>query len=98
MWKKRRIVKIGSATHCVCPCEVAIVSEEHDISETSNSAYFSCRKNISEGCSAVVSSSIASAVIRPSIIGSVRGFAERAHVSLSFGILLGALVNGVRLS
>ena len=41
-------------------------SDEHDISETSNSAYFSCRKNISEGCSAVVSRSIASALTRPS--------------------------------
>jgi hypothetical protein len=52
-WKNSRVVNTGIATQGVGPCEVAIVSDDIDISETSNSANFSCRQNISEGCSAV---------------------------------------------
>ena len=86
VWKKRRVVKTGMPTHCVGPCEVAIVSDEFDISETSNSAYFSCRKNISEGCSGVMSRSIPSAVTVPSMIACERALGERAQLSFSFAI------------
>jgi hypothetical protein len=44
------VVNTGSMTHCVGACEVAIVIDDIDISDTSNSANFSCRQNISEGC------------------------------------------------
>ncbi len=59
-WKNSRVVNTGSAIHCVGPWDVAMVSDDIDISETSNSANLSCRQNISEGCKGVAWSLIAS--------------------------------------
>ena len=73
-----------SPTHSVGAFEVAIVNDEIDISETSNSAWCSWRKNISDGCIAVMSSLIASGVTVPSIAGCESTVGESAHDSLSF--------------
>ena len=58
-----------------------MVSDDIDISDTSNSANFSCRQNISEGCSAVGCSLIASGAMRPSRTARVFSFSESAMLS-----------------
>ena len=55
------------------PCDFAIISDEIDISETSNSAKCSCRQNSSDGCSTVGRRSMPSGFTLPSMIGQVRG-------------------------
>src|SRR5262245_28306035 len=59
------------------PLDFAIISDDTDISATSNSANRSCRQNSSEGCRTVGTRSIASGVTCPSMIGQVRGFEVR---------------------
>ncbi len=53
MWKKRRVVKTGIPTQRSSPLLFAIISDDIDISDTSNSAKWSWRQNISEGWSVV---------------------------------------------
>jgi hypothetical protein len=48
------------ATQSRIPCEAAIVIDDRDISEMSNSANFSCLQNISEGWTALTVQSIPS--------------------------------------
>src|SRR4030081_3909078 len=47
------MVKTGIATQRVSPRDTAMMSDDIDISETSNSAKRSCRQNISDGCTMV---------------------------------------------
>src|SRR5436190_6940457 len=83
LWKNSRVVNTGSATHGVGPCDVAMVSDDIDISDTSNSANFSCRQNISDGCSAVGCSLIASGTTRLLRMASVFSFRASAMLSSS---------------
>src|SRR6202166_2423869 len=73
VWKNRRVVKIGSPTKRVSPCPVTIMNEEHDISDTANSAKCNCRQNSSDGCKTVGMRSMPSGFTVPSRIGQVRG-------------------------
>src|SRR4029077_9556262 len=73
VWKNRRVVKIGSPTNRVSPCPVTIMNDEHDISDTANSAKCNCRQNSSDGCRMVGMRSIPSGFTVPSRIGQVRG-------------------------
>ena len=86
-WKNSRVVNTGIMTHGVGPCEVAMVSDDIDISDTSNSANFSCRQNISEGCSAVGCSLMASGAMRPSRTARVFSFSDSAMLSVSFSLM-----------
>src|SRR4029453_1176203 len=65
------------------PLDLAIISDDTDISATSNSAKRSCRQNSSEGCRTVGTRSIASGVICPSMIGQVRGLDVRPMLNCS---------------
>ncbi len=49
VWKNRRMVNTGIATQRVSPRAVAMMSDDIDISEMSNSANRNCRQNISDG-------------------------------------------------
>ena len=51
VWKNLRVVKTGMPTKRSSPFDFAIISDEIDISDTSNSAKRNCRQNSSEGCS-----------------------------------------------
>src|ERR1700684_3653532 len=73
VWKNRRVVKTGSPTKRVSPCTVTIMNDEHDISETANSAKCNCRQNSSDGCKIVGMRSIPAGFTVPSMIGQVRG-------------------------
>ena len=73
VWKNRRVVKIGSPTKRVSPCPVTIMNDEHDISDTANSAKCNCRQNSSDGCKTVGIRSMPSGFTVPSRIGQVRG-------------------------
>ena len=77
-WKNSRVVNTGIATHSVSAFEVAMVSDDIDISETSNSANFNCRQNISEGCRGVARSLMASGWMTPSRMARVFSFSESA--------------------
>jgi hypothetical protein len=81
------VVNTGSATHWVGPCDVAMVSDDIDISDTSNSANFNCRQNISDGCSAVGCSLIAAGAIRPSRMARVFSFSDSAMLSSSLSVI-----------
>lgn len=83
VWKKRRIVYTGSATQRVSPRDTAMKSEERDISETSNSANFNWRQNISDAVITDAVRRIASGAMRPSMIGRVRALSVRAMLSSS---------------
>ena len=50
VWKNLRMVKTGIATQRVSPRAVEMISDDIDISDTSNSAKRNCRQNISDGC------------------------------------------------
>src|ERR1700722_10109340 len=69
----RIVVKIGSPTKRVSPCPVTIMNDEHDISDTANSAKCNCRQNSSDGCKMVGIRSMPSGFTVPSRIGQVRG-------------------------
>ncbi len=73
VWKNRRVVKIGSPTKRVSPCPVTIMNDEHDISDTANSAKCNWRQNSSDGCKTVGMRSMPSGFTVPSRIGQVRG-------------------------
>src|SRR5579862_3584328 len=73
VWKNRRVVKIGSPTNRASPCPITIKNDEHDISDTANSAKCNCRQNSSDGCSTVGIRSMPSTFTVPSRIGQVRG-------------------------
>src|SRR5262249_12969663 len=81
VWKNLRMVKTGMDTQRVSPREVAISSEDIDISETSNSAKRSWRQNISEGCTIVGTSVMPCGLTRPSRMGRVRSLSESAMLS-----------------
>src|SRR5262245_64004900 len=83
------MVKTGIATQRVSPREVAMSSEDIDISETSNSAKRSCRQNISEGCTMVGTSLIPCGTTRPSMSGRVRSLSESAMLSSRWGAVMG---------
>src|SRR5271156_3797596 len=71
--KNRRVVKIGRPRKRMSPNAVAIRNDEHDISDTANSAKCNCRQNNSDGCSTVGTRSMPSGFTVPSMIGQVRG-------------------------
>ena len=73
MWKNFRVVNTGMPTKRSSPFERAIISDDIDISETSNSANRNCRQNSSDGCSTVGMRSIPSTSTAPSMTGQVRG-------------------------
>src|SRR5262245_56689578 len=81
VWKNLRMVKTGIATTRVAPREAAMISDDIDISDTSNSAKRSCRQNISEGCTMVGTSVIPCGATRPSSSGRVRSLSESAMLS-----------------
>src|SRR5262245_6749026 len=81
VWKNLRMVKTGIATKRVSPREAAMISDDIDISDTSNSAKRSCRQNISEGCTMVGTSLIPCGAMRPSSSGRVRSLSESAMLS-----------------
>src|SRR5665213_2590566 len=83
-WKKRRVVKTGMPTQRSSPLLFAIISDENDISDTSNSAKWSCRQNISEGWRVLATRSAPSTVTRPSSTGQVRGLDVKAMLNSSF--------------
>ena len=64
---------------------MAIRSEEMDISETSNSAKWSCRQNISEGWAVLTERSIASGCTTPWVIGRVRGLSDNIMLKPRLG-------------
>ena len=55
------------------PFDFAIISDDIDISATSNSAKRNCRQNSSDGCSTVGVRSMPSTFTAPSMTGQVRG-------------------------
>src|SRR6516162_8479796 len=81
VWKNLRMVKTGIATQRVSPRDAEMMSDDMDISETSNSAKRNCRQNISEGCTMVGTSLIPCGTTRPSISGRVRSLSESAMLS-----------------
>src|SRR5260370_1096215 len=81
VWKNSRVVNTGSATHGVGPRAVEMTSEDIDISETSNSANFCCRQNISEGWTTVGVRLMPSGTTAPSISGRVFGLSDSAMLS-----------------
>ena len=81
VWKNLRMVKTGIATQRVSPRDVEMMSDDIDISETSNSAKRSCRQNISDGCTMVGTSLIPCGRTRPSSSGRVRSLSESAMLS-----------------
>src|SRR5690242_19853628 len=83
VWKNLRMVNTGIATQRVSPREAAMMSEDIDISDTSNSANRSCRQNISDGCTTVMTGLIPCGTTRPSISGRVRSLSESAMLSSS---------------
>src|SRR5580704_125684 len=87
VWKNRRVVKIGSPTKRVSPCPVTIKNDEHDISDTANSAKCSCRQNSSDGCSTVGMRSMPSGFALPSRIGQVRGLLVMPMLNCRFMML-----------
>jgi hypothetical protein len=74
VWKNSRVVNTGMPTKRSSPFDLAIISEDIDISATSNSANRNCRQNNSDGCKTVGTKSMPSGLICPSMIGQVRGF------------------------
>ena len=83
VWKNLRMVKTGIATQRVSPRDTEMMSDDIDISETSNSAKRNCRQNISDGCTMVGTSLIPCGTTRPSISGRVRSLSESARLSSS---------------
>src|SRR5882724_9405239 len=81
VWKNLRMVKTGIATQRVSPRDVAMMSDDIDISDTSNSANRNCRQNISDGCTMVGTSLIPCGTTRPSSSGRVRSLSESAMLS-----------------
>ena len=75
------MVKTGIATQRVSPRDAAMMSDDIDISDTSNSAKRSCRQNISDGCTIVGTSLIPCGTTRPSSSGRVRSLSESAMLS-----------------
>ena len=64
-----------------------MVSDDIDISDTSNSANFNCRQNISDGCNAVGCSLMASGAIRPSRTARVFSFSDSAMLNSSLSVM-----------
>src|SRR3981081_323219 len=83
------MVKTGIATQRVSPRDTAMMSDDIDISETSNSAKRSCRQNISDGCTMVGTSLIPCGWTRPSIKGRVRSLSESAMLSSRWEAVMG---------
>jgi hypothetical protein len=88
VWKNLRMVKTGIPAQRVSPREAAMMSDDIDISETSNSANRNCRQNISDGCTIVGTSLIPCGVTRPSSSGRVRSLLESAMLSFNAGALM----------
>src|SRR5215468_3296300 len=86
VWKNFRVVKTGIGTQSRRPCEAAMVSDDNDISDTSNSANFSCRQNISDGCMPLTDHSTPSGVTAPDRIGAVSALRDRQALSSRAGI------------
>src|SRR5439155_12652558 len=91
VWKNLRMVKTGIAAQRVSPRDAAMMSEDIDISDTSNSAKRSCRQNISEGCTTVTTGLIPCGTMRPSISGRVRSLSDSAMLSSSREALMNAI-------
>jgi len=88
VWKNLRMVNTGIATQRLSPRETDMISEDIDISETSNSENRSCRQNISDGCTTVGTSVIPCGDTRPSINGRVRSLSESAMLSWSWVVVM----------
>src|SRR5207249_1350952 len=72
-WKNFRVVNTGRPTQRSSPRDLAMRSEENDISDTSKSAKRSCRQKSSDGCTSLGMSVIPSGFTLPSKIGQVLG-------------------------
>src|SRR5206468_13063543 len=72
-WKNFLVVKIGRPAQRSSPFDLAMISEENDISETSKSAKRNCRQKSSDGCTSLGMSVIPSGFTLPSKIGQVLG-------------------------
>src|ERR1700745_2743577 len=95
VWKNLRMVKTGMATQRVSPREAAMMSEDIDISDTSNSAKRSCRQNISDGCTTVMTGLIPCGTTRPSISGRVRSLSESAMLNSRSEVVINGLAGGI---
>ena len=80
---KRRDGNTGMATMS-CPRDLAISSEDMDISATSNSPNLSCRQNVSEGFEWVQTRSTPSTGVVPSSSGAMRSYLAETRLSWSF--------------
>src|SRR3977135_978120 len=83
------MVKTGIAIQRLSPRDFEMMSDDIDISETSNSAKRSCRQNISDGCTMVGMSLIPCGATRPSTRGGVRWLSESAMLSSRGGADMG---------
>src|ERR1700737_368636 len=77
------MVKTGIPTQRVSPRDMEMISDDIDISETSNSEKRNWRQNISEGWTMVGTSLIPCGATRPSMSGRVRSLSESAMLSSS---------------
>src|SRR6266566_7387025 len=91
-WKNFLVVKIGRPTQRSSPFDLAIISEENDISETSKSAKRSCRQKSSDGCTELGMRVMPSGFTLPSNIGQVLGLDAIAMLS---GMFMGTFVEKV---
>jgi hypothetical protein len=96
VWKNIRVVNTGMPAKRSSPFDFAIISDDIDISATSNSANRSCRQNSSDGCSTVGVRSTPSTFTAPSMIGQVRGLEVMPMLSWMFMSLLFLLVAETR--
>src|SRR3979411_507289 len=83
------MVKTGIAIQRLSPRDVEMMSDDIDISETSNSAKRSCRQNISDGCTMVGTSLIPCGRTRPSSSGRVRSLSDSAMLSSRWEAVMG---------
>jgi hypothetical protein len=87
VWKNIRVVNTGMPTKRSSPFDFAIISDDIDISATSNSVKRNCRQNNSEGCSTDGVRSTPSTFTAPSITGHVRGLEVMPILSWMFMFL-----------
>src|SRR5262249_19131669 len=95
VWKNLRMVETWMATQGVSPREAAMMREDIDIADTSNSAKRSCRQNISDGCTTVMTGLIPCATTRPSISGRVRSLSDSAILNSRSEVVINGLAGGI---
>ena len=91
-WKNFLVVKTGRPIQRSSPFDLAIISEENDISETSKSAKRSCRQKSSDGCTGLGMRVMPSGFTLPSNRDQVLGLDAIAMLS---GMSMGTFVEKV---